>query len=137
MGACLLSDVEKASSIIRHLATHLTIPVMAKIRILDTVADTIAFIQALQAAGCSAVTVHLRKRSVESTVPAANWEVMKEIVEGVRPFPGIPHDTNYILSNLIITHPFNNNIPIKNNTPSRHQPPPLKPAHNTLSQNYS
>ena len=130
MGACLLSDVEKASSIIRHLSTNLTVPVMAKIRMLDTAADTIAFIRALAAAGCSAVTVHLRKRSVESTVPAANWEEMKQIVEGVRPFPGISHHitSSQVTSRHIITsHHIIHTLSVITH--------PLNPTHITPSQN--
>jgi tRNA-dihydrouridine synthase 2 len=84
MGACLLSNVDLAASIISTLATNLSVPVMAKIRLLDTTEKTIVFIQALEAAGCSAVTVHLRQRSVESTVPAASWQVMKQLVDALK-----------------------------------------------------
>ena len=81
MGQALLSNKELASSIIKKLRENISLPVSAKIRILDTVEDTIEFIRALEAAGVSAITVHLRKRGEESNVSARGWEIMKQLVD--------------------------------------------------------
>ena len=81
MGQALLSNKELASNIIKKLRSNISIPVSAKIRILDNIEDTIDFIKALESAGVSAITVHLRKRGEESNIPARNWEVMKQLVD--------------------------------------------------------
>lgn len=81
MGQALLSNKELACNIIKKLRTNISIPVSAKIRILDNIEDTIDFIKALELAGVSAITVHLRKRGEESNIPARNWEVMKQLVD--------------------------------------------------------
>eukprot|EP00596_Hydrurales_sp_CCMP1899_P006875 CAMPEP_0119051694 /NCGR_PEP_ID=MMETSP1177-20130426/73236_1 /TAXON_ID=2985 /ORGANISM="Ochromonas sp, Strain CCMP1899" /LENGTH=401 /DNA_ID=CAMNT_0007031003 /DNA_START=254 /DNA_END=1459 /DNA_ORIENTATION=+ len=78
-GAKLLSNPENACAIVRILSENLKIPVTCKIRLLDTVLETIQFIRQLEEAGVSAITVHLRKRGVESTIPA-ELLVMKELV---------------------------------------------------------
>lgn len=78
-GAALLSNPLNACAIVRILSENLKIPVTCKIRLLDTVSETIQFIRQLEEAGVSAITVHLRKRGVESTVPA-ELLVMRELV---------------------------------------------------------
>jgi tRNA-dihydrouridine synthase 2 len=78
-GAALLSNPLNACAIVRILSENLKIPITCKIRLLDTVSETIQFIRQLEEAGVSAITVHLRKRGVESTIPA-ELLVMRELV---------------------------------------------------------
>lgn len=56
MGAALLADQDNACSIISNLSSNLSIPVSAKIRILDSLEATAAFMRRLEAAGASAIT---------------------------------------------------------------------------------
>jgi tRNA-dihydrouridine synthase 2 len=86
MGAALLENQEVACEIIRTLSSNLSIPVTAKIRIVNTMEETITFIKKLQEAGAAAVTVHLRTKGDTESSLAGNWEVMREIVdtEGIR-----------------------------------------------------
>ena len=81
MGQALLTNKTLACSIIKKLRDNIILPVTAKIRILDTVEDTIDFIKSLESAGVSAITVHLRKRGEESSISARGWEVMKQLVD--------------------------------------------------------
>lgn len=60
MGAALLSDKEKAGGIISALRSAIKIPVTCKIRLLDTLEETISFMQAMEAAGVCAISVHFR-----------------------------------------------------------------------------
>lgn len=48
--------------IVRELARGLSIPVFCKIRLLDTLDETLAFCQSLQEAGCALLAVHARYR---------------------------------------------------------------------------
>lgn len=81
MGAALLANQETACAIISRLSSTIKVPITAKIRLLDTIADTISFIKKLETAGASIITVHLRQRGVESTVPAADTLVMQQLVQ--------------------------------------------------------
>ena len=71
MGAALLKKPHQAMAIIRALkASFPTMPVVAKIRLLDTVEDTVALMRSLEQAGCAAISVHVRHVSQRSSVPA-------------------------------------------------------------------
>lgn len=97
MGAMLLSKPDVATSIIRTLRSNIALPVTAKIRLLDTIEETISFMRQLVDAGVCAITVHLRQRGVESTVPAAGWEVMKQLVDAIPTIPIIANGDMYTL----------------------------------------
>jgi tRNA-dihydrouridine synthase 1 len=56
MGAALLTNQDNACNIISNLSQHLSIPVTAKIRILDSVEATADFMKRLEAAGAAAIT---------------------------------------------------------------------------------
>jgi tRNA-dihydrouridine synthase 1 len=56
MGAALLSNQDNACNIISNLSQNLSIPVTAKIRILDSVEATADFMKRLEAAGAAAIT---------------------------------------------------------------------------------
>lgn len=63
MGAALLTDPERAKSILNTLVQNLTIPVTCKIRILSKDDDTIKLAEEFQATGISAIGVHGRKKN--------------------------------------------------------------------------
>ena len=56
MGAALLSNQDNACNIISNLSKNLSIPVTAKIRILDSIETTADFMKRLEAAGAAAIT---------------------------------------------------------------------------------
>lgn len=57
MGAALLKDPQRAAAIVHTLASNLPHkPISAKIRLLDTLDETIAFMRALEEAGAAAIT---------------------------------------------------------------------------------
>ena len=81
MGSALLSDPDRASSIIRTLRGALpNTPVSAKIRLLKDPCATIDFCRALVNAGVSAIAIHGRRVGDESIHPA-HWEELKETVK--------------------------------------------------------
>jgi len=70
MGSALLSDVQRATDIVKTLRNNLNIPISCKIRLLDNEKETIDFVQALINAGANAVAIHGRQVGDESTKPA-------------------------------------------------------------------
>jgi tRNA-dihydrouridine synthase len=56
MGAALLTNQDNACKIISNLSQNLSIPVTAKIRILDSIEATTDFMRRLEAAGAAAIT---------------------------------------------------------------------------------
>jgi tRNA-dihydrouridine synthase 2 len=62
MGAALLDNEAGAAGLIRALRAALPphLPVTAKIRLLESPERTLAFAKAMEAAGCSALGVHMR-----------------------------------------------------------------------------
>ena len=56
MGAALLSNQDNACNIVSNLSKNLSIPVSAKIRILDTIDETVLFMKRLEKAGASAIS---------------------------------------------------------------------------------
>jgi len=114
MGAALLGTVDLACSIVSTLRAHLSIPVSAKIRLLDpspvamaatagdgdgdgatagdaerrasVVDNTADFIIALIKAGVCAVTVHCRTRYVSSSESLAQYELLAPVIAKVRAY---------------------------------------------------
>jgi len=74
-GSFLLDDVDRplVLSIVRTLAENISIPVFVKIRLLNTVAETIALCQQLAEAGAALIAIHARYRVnlVDRTGPGA------------------------------------------------------------------
>ena len=81
MGAALLENQEIACDIIRTLSSNLSIPITAKIRIVNSIEKTISFIKKLEEAGVAAVTVHLRGKGDSESTLAGNWEIIRKIVD--------------------------------------------------------
>ncbi|VDL18925.1 unnamed protein product [Hymenolepis diminuta] len=62
MGAALLKQPEKIKSILTTLVQNLHVPVTCKIRILNTVEETIDLVRLIESTGVAAIAVHGRKR---------------------------------------------------------------------------
>ena len=85
MGAALLEKQDLACEIIRKVKSGVSIPVTAKIRIVNDVEDTVAFIRKLEEAGVSAVTLHLRRKGDAETSDAQTYETLKRVIDmGIR-----------------------------------------------------
>ena len=80
MGAALLSCPALACDIVRAVATGVSVPVSAKIRLLESVSETVELAKQLEQAGAAALTVHARYRGTASQEPAM-WEHIKPLVE--------------------------------------------------------
>jgi tRNA-dihydrouridine synthase len=140
MGASLLSNPDTACDIIRTLSSSLSLPgecrpsaalvictrtqdfvVTAKIRLLETIEDTIAFMRRLQEAGAAAITgqtlllslsflislclppsvslsVHLRTKTTSSNSPA-NWDALGALVRSVS-IPVIANGDVYTIADV-------------------------------------
>lgn len=81
MGAALLENQDVACEIIRKVKSGVSIPVTAKIRIVNNVEDTVAFIRKLEEAGVSAVTLHLRRKGDTETTDAQTYETLKRVID--------------------------------------------------------
>ena len=82
MGVALIKDSERACSIVRALRAALDIPVSCKIRLLNTVGETVDFVRALEAAGAQAIGVHARTASMRPN-DAPHWNQLQQIVQAV------------------------------------------------------
>jgi tRNA-dihydrouridine synthase 1 len=71
----LQEDWDLVCRMIRHCRSKLSVPVTAKIRILDSVDRTIAYAQRLESAGVSMLTIHGRTREQKGQVTGvADWK---------------------------------------------------------------
>jgi len=82
MGAAMLSKPDDAAAIIRALKNEVSIPVTAKIRMLKTREETVAFMHTLVAAGVDAIAVHCRHVPQRSSTPA-HWDELRHLVQAV------------------------------------------------------
>jgi len=94
MGAALLEKIEVAEDIVRTLATNLSIPVSAKIRLLATQEETIAFAKRLADAGAACITVHMRSKDERDRSPA-RWGTLAPIVKALHPTPVLANGDMY------------------------------------------
>lgn len=78
-GAWLMEDRDLIYRLIRILKTNLSIPVWCKIRILDTVEQTIEYAKMIEAAGCSLLTIHGRLRKSHMNAEHADWEHIRAV----------------------------------------------------------
>jgi len=97
-GAALLKEPEKAAGIVRVLAQNLSVPVTAKIRLLPTPEETVAFALGIQAAGARALTVHLRHPHERDRDPA-HWDQLRSIVDALS-IPVIANGDFYDLDSM-------------------------------------
>eukprot|EP00752_Nemacystus_decipiens_P010312 g9187.t1 len=82
MGAALLKRPEIAADIVGTLRKNLSVPVSAKIRLLDTPSNTVEFAKRLEKAGACALTVHVR-RVEDKPASKARWEELRAVVDAV------------------------------------------------------
>jgi len=94
MGAALLADSERAVSIVRTLAMSCKVPFSAKIRMLKTMEETIAFARGLVEAGASCITLHMRHPFEKDRDPA-HWDVMPTFAEALKPTPVLANGDMY------------------------------------------
>nr|CDS33448.1 tRNA dihydrouridine synthase 2 [Hymenolepis microstoma] len=83
MGAALLKQPEKIKAILTTLVQNLHVPVTCKIRILNTVEETIELVRLIESTGVAAIAVHGRKREERPRHP--NHEnFIRAIAEAVK-----------------------------------------------------
>ncbi|KAJ6788533.1 hypothetical protein PWT90_08849 [Aphanocladium album] len=85
-GAFLQEDQELIFRLINKLHTELSIPVTAKIRILETKEQTLAYAQNVLKAGASILTVHGRRREQKGHLTGvADWKMLRFLRESLPP----------------------------------------------------
>ena len=83
MGVALTRDNERACSIVRALCgASLGIPVSCKIRLRETVDETVQLVRDLEAAGVQAIGVHARTASMRPK-DKPHWHQLRQIVDAV------------------------------------------------------
>ncbi|KAI8634749.1 FMN-linked oxidoreductase [Xylariaceae sp. FL1651] len=98
-GAFLQEDQELVYRLINTLHKNLPIPVTAKIRILDTKEDTLAYAKNVLAAGASILTVHGRRREQKGHLTGvADWEYLRYLREN------LPKDTVLFANGNVLQH---------------------------------
>ncbi|KAI2616670.1 FMN-linked oxidoreductase [Hypomontagnella submonticulosa] len=98
-GAFLQEDQELIFKLIRILHNHLSVPVTAKIRILETKEDTLAYAKNVLDAGASIITVHGRRREQKGHLTGlADWEYIRYLREN------LPKDTVIFANGNILQH---------------------------------
>jgi tRNA-dihydrouridine synthase len=97
-GSFLLREPDLVIQIVRYMTSQLTVPVMCKIRLMDSghhlpperrgIEGTIWLCNKLVAAGCSAICVHARDRHNKGPKTSdASWEAICEIKARVKGVP--------------------------------------------------
>ncbi|KAI9839699.1 MAG: hypothetical protein M1838_004311 [Thelocarpon superellum] len=98
-GAFLQEDPDLIHNLIHRLYTELDIPVTAKIRILQSREETLAYARMVLDAGASILTVHGRRREQKShNTGLADWSVIRYLREN------LPADTVIFANGNILTH---------------------------------
>lgn len=88
MGSALLSDLERASRILRTLASQVPKPVSAKIRLLPTTSETMDLLTALIERGqASAVAIHARRVGHAEIKPAQHNDLAQVLQLAKAKFP--------------------------------------------------
>ena len=83
-GAFLQENPELIFRMIRHVHTHLPIPVTAKIRILETEEDTLRYAKMVQDAGVQLLAVHGRTRQQKGQFAGhSDWAMIKKVKEAL------------------------------------------------------
>lgn len=73
MGASLLSDPRKATSILRKMIETVTIPITCKIRVLSSLEETLRLCDTLASTGIEAIAVHGRTIEERPQHPNRNY----------------------------------------------------------------
>ncbi|KAF2665536.1 dihydrouridine synthase [Microthyrium microscopicum] len=98
-GAFLQEDWDLIYRLINTLHTNLSIPVTAKMRILDTREQTLAYACMILSAGASIITVHGRRREQKGhNTGVADWEMIKYLRDN------LPADTVLFANGNILQH---------------------------------
>lgn len=98
-GAFLQEDQDLIYRLINVLHKNLSIPVTAKIRILDTKEDTLAYAKNVLAAGASILTVHGRRREQKGHLTGvADWGYIRYLREN------LPKETVIFANGNILQH---------------------------------
>lgn len=98
-GAFLQDDQELVYNLINNLHKNLSVPVTAKIRILDTKEETLAYAKNVLAAGASIITVHGRRREQKGHITGvADWEYLRYLREN------LPKDTVIFANGNVLQH---------------------------------
>jgi tRNA-dihydrouridine synthase len=85
-GSFLLEEPSLVVSIVSTLVQGLRVPVTCKIRRLPEDDKTLELVLALQAAGCSLITIHGRTRfNMKERITAADWD----IIRAIKAHPGV------------------------------------------------
>ncbi|CAM9963401.1 unnamed protein product [Ectocarpus sp. 6 AP-2014] len=96
-GAFLLEEWALLRDIVSTLAKNLSIPVTCKVRLLDSVEDTITMCKMLVASGARIITVHGRTKEQKSKATAGcNWDAIRRIKEALP----VPVFSNGAISSL-------------------------------------
>ena len=83
-GAFLLRENELLQSIVATLHDHLPVPVTCKIRLLESVEDTVALARMLQDAGCAVLCVHgRRKEEIKDRCLAPDWDMIRAVKQAL------------------------------------------------------
>ncbi|KAJ9468980.1 tRNA-dihydrouridine(20) synthase [Diplonema papillatum] len=69
MGAALLTEPDRACAILRRLVTGVSVPVSAKIRLLEDTAAMVDLLRRIAGTGVAAITIHARYRPQRSSEP--------------------------------------------------------------------
>lgn len=84
-GAFLMDNLPLVESLVKNLASNLSVPVSCKIRMFPSLEDTIAYAKMLEAAGCSLLAVHGRTRDQKDGKSIrADWAVINAVKKAVR-----------------------------------------------------
>ncbi|KAI5859373.1 FMN-linked oxidoreductase [Durotheca rogersii] len=98
-GAFLQEDQELIYNLINTLHKNLPVPVTAKIRILETKEDTLAYAKNVLAAGASIITVHGRRREQKGHMTGlADWEYLRYLREN------LPKETVIFANGNVLQH---------------------------------
>ncbi|KAI1822333.1 FMN-linked oxidoreductase [Xylaria intraflava] len=98
-GAFLQENQELIYELINTLHMNLPVPVTAKIRILDTKEETLAYAKNVLSAGASILTVHGRRREQKGHLTGvADWEYIRYLREN------LPEDTVIFANGNILQH---------------------------------
>ncbi|KAI2630510.1 dihydrouridine synthase [Xylaria nigripes] len=98
-GAFLQEDQTLIYNLVNILHRNLPIPVTAKIRILDTKEETLAYAKNVLSAGASILTVHGRRREQKGHLTGlADWEYIRYLREN------LPEDTVIFANGNILQH---------------------------------
>lgn len=83
MGAALLTKPEVAKNILKTLVDNVSIPITCKIRVFDSVEDTLKLVSDLASTGISAIAVHGRTK-VERPQHCNRNETIKIIAQNIK-----------------------------------------------------